>query len=214
MERWAIGWIVSNSDPLIGAFDYSELPQIAEEQRGLNFALRAILGNKMAQIIIETQAIAGYELPPDARKGFLAFHKFITDPEPYYISKWRASKETEHWYHRHVNGVLGDVQSAVARAYYHSDRMAKIEDALLRAIEQVDYKSRLGNSVFAIGNTPKWDFEYQAFVLATRSALDYLRRALSDCPSRPCFSGNHQSHGEGTFSGRRLVSKQTSAGRT
>lgn len=141
--------------------------------------LRAILGNEMAQIIIETQAIAGHELPPDARKGFLAFHKFITDSEPNYISKWRASKETEHWYHRHVNGVLGDVQSAVARAYYHSDRMANIEDALLRAIEQVDYKSRLGNSVFAIGNTPKWDFEYQAFVLATRSALDYLRRALS-----------------------------------
>ena len=28
-------------------------------------------------------------------------------------------------------------------------------------------------------HTPKWDFEYQAFVLATRSALDYLRRALS-----------------------------------
>jgi len=141
--------------------------------------LRSILGSEMAQIIIDTQAIAGYELPPDARKGFLAFHKFITDPVPNYISTWRASKATEHWYHRHVNGILGDVQSAVRRAYYHRERMAKIEDALLRAIEQVDYKSRLGNSTFALGGTHKWDFEYQGFVLATRSALDYLRRALS-----------------------------------
>jgi hypothetical protein len=141
--------------------------------------LRSILGNEMAQIIMETQAIAGYELPPEARRGFLLFHKFITDPVPSYISAWRASKQTEHWYHRHVNGILGDVQGAVARAYYHRDRMAQIESALLSAIERVDYRSKLGNSTFGLGSTLKWDFEYQAFVLATRSALDYLRRALS-----------------------------------
>jgi hypothetical protein len=142
-------------------------------------SLRVILGSEMAQIIIETQAIAGYELPPEARKGFLAFHKFVTDPVPNYISKWRASTATEHWYHRHVNGILGDVQSAVRRAFYHRDRMAEIEGALLSAIDKDDYKSRLGNSTFALGSTHKWDFEYQAFVLAIRSALDYLRRALS-----------------------------------
>jgi hypothetical protein len=141
--------------------------------------LRAILGSEMAQIIIDTQAIAGYELPPEARNGFLAFHKFITDPVPNYISTWRASTATEHWYHRHVNGILGDVQSAIRRAFYHRDRMAEIEGALLNAIDKVDYKSRLGNSTFALGSTHKWDFEYQAFVLAIRSALDYLRRALS-----------------------------------
>ena len=74
----------------------------------LEATLTAILGNEMAQINFDTQAIAGYDLPPEARTGFLAFHKFITDPAPNYISDWRASKETEHCYHRHVNGVLGD----------------------------------------------------------------------------------------------------------
>jgi hypothetical protein len=133
----------------------------------------------MAQIIIDTQAIAGYELPVEVRKDFLSFHKFITDPVPSYIAKWRASPTTEHWYHRHVNGILGDVQSAVRRVFYHRSRMMEIEHALLRAIENVDYRSRLGNAVIALGHTPKWDFEYQGFVLATRSALDYLRRALS-----------------------------------
>jgi hypothetical protein len=141
--------------------------------------LKELLGDDMAQIVIDTQAIAGCELPAEARRGFLAFHKFITEPVPDYISRWRASPTKEHWYHRHVNGVLGDVQSAVQRAFYHRDRMTEIEEALLQAIEKVDYKSRLGNSTFALGHTPKWDFEYQAFVLATRSALDYLRRALS-----------------------------------
>ena len=141
--------------------------------------LRAVLGAELAQIITETQAIAGYDLPPDARSGFLQFHKFITDPVPGYIAAWRSSPGTEHWYHRHVNGVLGDVQNAVRRAFYHRDRMAEIEEALLRAIEKVDYRSKLGNSTCALGHTPKWDFEYQAFVLAIRSALDYLRRALS-----------------------------------
>lgn len=141
--------------------------------------LRAVLGTELAQIITETQAIAGYELPLEARSGFLQFHRFITDPVPSYIAAWRASPTKEHWYHRHVNGVLGDVQNAVRRAFYHRDRMAEIEEALLRAIEKVDYRSKLGNSTCALGHTPKWDFEYQAFVLATRSALDYLRRALS-----------------------------------
>jgi len=141
--------------------------------------LKAILGPEMAQIIIDTQAIAGYELPIETQKGFLFFHEFVTDPVPGYIAKWRASPTTEHWYHRHVNGILGDVHSAVRRVFYHRGRMMEIEDTLLQAIESVDYKSRLGNAVFALGNTPKWDFEYQAFVLATRSALDYLRRALS-----------------------------------
>lgn len=57
--------------------------------------------------------------------------------------------------------------------------MAQIERELLGAIESVDYRSKLGNATFAIGNTLKWDFEYRSFVLATRSALDYLRRSLS-----------------------------------
>src|ERR1700733_2443762 len=141
--------------------------------------LKAILGPEMAQIIIDTQAIAGYELPIETQKGFLFFHEFVTDPVPGYIAKWRASPTTEHCCHRPVNGILGDVHSAVRRVFYHRGRMMEIEDTLLQAIESVDYKSRLGNAVFALGNTPKWDFEYQAFVLATRSALDYLRRALS-----------------------------------
>jgi len=140
--------------------------------------LRATFGT-MGQLIVDIQAIAGYELPLEARRAFLSFHKFVTDPVPNYAAEWRSSPATEHWYHRHVNGVLGDVQSAVARAFYHRDRMAEIEGALLRAIEKVDYKSLLGNSSCGFGSTLKWDFEYQAFVLATRSALDYLCRALS-----------------------------------
>src|SRR5580692_9549210 len=99
--------------------------------------LRTVLGTDLAQIISETQAIAGYELPPQTRRGFLLFHQFVTDPVPRYIAEWRASPTAEHWYHRHVNGVLGDVQNAVRRAFYHRDRMAEIEEALLRAIEKV-----------------------------------------------------------------------------
>ena len=141
--------------------------------------LKTILGPEMAKIVIDTQVIAGYDLPMEARKGFLSFHKFITDPVPEYIANWRSSPSTEHWYHRHVNGILGDVQSAVRRTFYHRDRMVEIEEALLRAIEDVDYRGKLGDAVLALGHTPKWDFEYQAFVLATRSALDYMRRAIS-----------------------------------
>jgi hypothetical protein len=84
--------------------------------------LQTVLGTDLAQIISETQAIAGYELPPQARRGFLLFHQFITDPVPSYIAGWRASPTAEHWCQRHVNGVLGDVQNAVRRVFYHRPR--------------------------------------------------------------------------------------------
>jgi hypothetical protein len=57
--------------------------------------------------------------------------------------------------------------------------LLEIEAQILAELETHDYKVALKNCIVALPNTRKWDFEYQAFVLAVRRCLDYLTRALA-----------------------------------
>ncbi len=123
-------------------------------------------------------SVAGFKLSESDRKPFLYFHKYITDPQPRFITDWRSDKKLEKWYHRLVNGVLGDTQNTFACIVYHYERLCNIEKSVMELVEQYDYKKVLGNSTMALGNTLVWDFEYQAFILAFRRCLDYLARAL------------------------------------
>ncbi len=126
------------------------------------------------------QALADYDIPVVHRTAFIDFHHFITTPQPNYISAWRADPKAEQkWYRTHVNGILGDVRGALAAAHYHRGNLATIEDAVTQTINESDFATRMGNSTMGLGGTRKMDFEYQAFVLACRRALEYLAGALS-----------------------------------
>jgi hypothetical protein len=127
------------------------------------------------------RSIASYELSASARKSFLAFHSFVTgDPPPQYITRWRSDADLEHWYKDHVGGILDNVQNALAAAYYHRDRLVSIESALNSILKRIDFQSAIPReSTVAVGGTLKLDFEYQAFVLASRRCLDYMTRALA-----------------------------------
>ena len=124
--------------------------------------------------------IANYDIPEPHPAPFLRFHSFITAPQPAYITAWRSDEKLERkWYHGHVNGVLGDVRGALAAAHYHMANLAALENAVTNVLAGSDYADRLGNSTMGLGGTRKLDFEYQAFVLACRRALDYLAGALA-----------------------------------
>ncbi len=126
------------------------------------------------------EQVTAYQLSQTARRPFLKFHSCITtDPPPDYIVRWRAEPKLEHWYHRHVNGILGDTQNALACVYYHQEQMLDLESRVLAELSKHNYMSLLGATVVGVPNTQKWDFEYQAFVLAVRRCLDYLARALA-----------------------------------
>ena len=125
------------------------------------------------------KSIAGYELSPADRQGFLYFHNYITNPQPEFMSIWRNNSREEYWYHRMTNGLLGDVQNAFAGALYHCQQLRDIEQAVMVAIEKYNYRQALINSTIGGGNTLKLDFEYQAFVLAARRTLEYLTRTMS-----------------------------------
>ncbi|NBS15819.1 MAG: hypothetical protein EBT06_03965 [Gammaproteobacteria bacterium] len=124
-------------------------------------------------------SIAGFELLTVDRQPFLYFHNYVTNPQPEFITKWRSDPQLEKWYHRFVNGFLGDVQNTFACVLYHYRRLKAIESAVIEEIEKFDYRRVIGNSTIALGNTLAWDFEYQAFILAYRRCLDYLARAVS-----------------------------------
>jgi len=142
-------------------------------------ALGSNLSNpEIRECIKEVQKIAGYELNSSTQEAFQYINDFITNPQPDFITEWRENESQEKWYHRFTNGFLGDVQNTIACVHYHYDNLAKIEKAVIEKIEPYNYKSILGDSLLAFGNTLKWDFEYQAFVLAFRRCLDYLARAI------------------------------------
>lgn len=125
------------------------------------------------------KSIVGYELSPADRQGFLYFHNFISNPEPDFITLWRSQPREEYWYHRMVNGMLGDVQNSLAGALYHCQQLRDLEIEVMAAIEKFNYRQVLVNSTIGGGNTLKLDFEYQAFVLAARRTLEYLTRTMS-----------------------------------
>lgn len=126
------------------------------------------------------RSIADYDIPQAKQAPFLGFHNFITDPQPSYVTAWRSDERLERkWYHAHVNGVLGDLRGALAAAHYHQNNLAALEDAVTQVLTGSQFAERMGNATMALGGTRKLDFEYQAFVLACRRALDYLAGALA-----------------------------------
>lgn len=124
------------------------------------------------------ESITGYQLSATDRQPFLYFHNYLTNPEPTFITEWRADPALEKWYHRFVNAFLMDLQNTLACVIYHHERLKAIETAVIENIEKFNYRKVVGNSTVTLGNTLIWDFEYQAFILAYRRCLDYLARAI------------------------------------
>lgn len=130
--------------------------------------------------INEVEAIAGYSLSNHQRSPFLEFHRFITsEPPPRFVAHWRTEPSLEHWYHSHVNGILGHVQNGMACVYYHHDNLVALEARVGAVIERSGVRDVIRNSTIGLGNTLRLDAEYQAFVLAVRRTLDYLARGLA-----------------------------------
>ena len=125
------------------------------------------------------RSLADYDIPEAYAGPFQRFHRFVTDPQPSYIAIWRADEKLEsRWYRRHVDGVLSDVRAGLAAAHYHRENLAKLEDAVTGILAESDFAARMGDATLALGATRKMDFEYQAFVLSCRRALDYLAGAV------------------------------------
>jgi hypothetical protein len=140
--------------------------------------LNTVFDPEVQGLIAAIRGVADFDIPKERTRSFLRFHGFISSPLAKYIAIWRQEKKSEQrWYHRHVNGVLGDVRGALAAAHYHAERLKEIETKLNEILANTKLKQP--GSTIGLGGTRILDIEYQAFVLACRRALDYLASALS-----------------------------------
>jgi hypothetical protein len=125
--------------------------------------------------IQDAQEVLAFDVPEPDLPSFRVFHDFITNPQPRFITEWRASPRDEKWYIALVEGVNGATRNAYACVAYHLQRLSDLETDVMERISKRNYAPALANnSTIALGNTLIWDFEYQAFVFAYRRCLDYL----------------------------------------
>jgi hypothetical protein len=129
--------------------------------------------------IQDAQEVLAFGLPESERTSFLLFHDFITNPQPRFITEWRASLREERWYHALLNGLNWATRNAYSCVIYYCQRLSDLESEVMDKISKRNYASALGNSIVGIGNTHVWDFEYQAFIFAYRRCLDYMTRGLA-----------------------------------
>ena len=148
-------------------------------QEFVKSGLNMFFSPEMQDCLAKVREIAGYELSPQNRVPFLLFHKFITEPQPDFISKLRSDPKKEHWYHDLVNGILGNVRSSFSCVLYHQDRVVQLEQMLMEVLEEHNIKGLPKNGSLGLGGTTVLDFEYQAYVLAFRRCLDQFAWALA-----------------------------------
>lgn len=143
-----------------------------------NKMIDRIIDPEIQECLSSVDSIVGFKLSKEDEQPFLYFHNYINNTQLQFISSWLSDSRLEIWYHRLTEGFLGNVYNAFACVLYHHERLRAIETAVIENVEKYNYRKVLGKSTLAIGNSLKWDFEYQAFILAYRRCLDYLTRAI------------------------------------
>ena len=149
-----------------------------ETREFLDQSIALLASEEMRKFWVCIREAAGFHLSSAECEPFLAFHRFVTEPEPQFITAWRADPKKERWYRLLVNGV-GNVESSFACVRYHQERVRSIEAAAHACFEDAGVRDRLGSATVGGGNTLALDFGYQAYVLAYRRCLDHLARALA-----------------------------------
>ncbi|WP_077145898.1 hypothetical protein [Sphingopyxis sp. KK2] len=141
--------------------------------------LRLLLGDDISTAIEEIASVADFEMSAAYNRPFVEFIAWV-NTRPEFIALWRSDPATEQRrYVRFMTGLEAS-RDALRACVYHLGRIQEIEDALHLILARFDFsKSVHPNSVAGIGNTRRWAFEYQAFVLAYRRALDSLTWGIS-----------------------------------
>ncbi|MEN9317048.1 MAG: hypothetical protein RIS35_3441, partial [Pseudomonadota bacterium] len=99
-----------------------------ETREFMDQSIALMASEEMRKFWVCIREAAGFHLSSAECEPFLAFHRFVTEPEPQFITAWRADPKKERWYRLLVNGV-GNVESSFACVRYHQERVRSIEAA-------------------------------------------------------------------------------------
>jgi hypothetical protein len=144
------------------------------------------LPQELRDYIRKMEEVFGYDLPAGEGEIFERARQWLLRDPPTERTKvlrgkeGRASKNPH--YRRLVDGVWphGNIHRGLIRAQYHQDRACQMEGQfgrIARETNVADLLRRMGGAVGG-GNTVALDSEYQAFILAVRSTLDYLTNSV------------------------------------
>jgi len=147
------------------------------DERGRILAL--VMGESFASADKAIRSIADFDVSSDESRPFVEFIQWV-NTNPRFISFWRSDADREA---KHYSGFMGGIEACRAgygASSYHLQRIREIETAVYAVLESFDlHKSVPKNTVTTIGSLRRCDYEYQAFVMAYRRALDGFAWGLS-----------------------------------
>lgn len=142
-------------------------------------SLAVFLGDDVAKAISQIAEIADFEMSDAANEPFVKFTEWINS-RPGFIDAWRSDPVLERKFYMRLMSGVEAARDGYRAAVYHLERLREMEDQLYAVLAEFDFSNSIPpNSVMAIGNTRRWSFEYQAFVIDYRRALDGLAWGLS-----------------------------------
>ena len=169
------------------------------------------LSDRAGPFFAALQHLAGFELPPDSRRRFLALHASLTAmPRPPLLARLTIEGGSrKDWLTPLTEAVLGHVQEGLAAYHYHLSNIELIEHEITALAQrslaelQIPTPSAIGG-----GNTRRLNFEYQAFVFAARRTMEYLAGGSCSRGTRTCL--RRQRSGSGPLVCRPGVRSSTS----
>lgn len=142
-------------------------------------ALHLFFGELFSSTDAAVRAVADYAVPASEDAAFVAFIEWI-NAKPKFIIDWRSDPETERRrYLRFMQG-LDACRAGYAASSYHLQRVKAVEEQVHDILKGVDFSTEFRpGTVATLGTMRCFDFEYQAFVMAYRRALDGFSWGLS-----------------------------------
>lgn len=129
-------------------------------------------------------AVAGFDLPAASQERFSGVHRHLTTiPPPETLRRLVPPGDGRpDWLGRLTTKILDNVQEGVGACHYHLQAIRAIESDLhSRALAELARLNLPTTSNFGVGggNTRRLNYEYQAFLLATRRTLEYFAGSVA-----------------------------------
>jgi hypothetical protein len=153
--------------------------QSSDPTRTRELMLRLWLGKEFAAADSAILEVADFSVSLEEDRPFVEFIKWLNS-RPEFIVDWRADPQKEKACFLRFMSGLEACRVGYAACAFHLHRLSEIEGAIHAVLERFDFTKTIPrNGVATLGGMRRFDFEYQAFVMAYRRSLDGFAWGLS-----------------------------------
>jgi hypothetical protein len=127
----------------------------------------------------QLRALLGFDLPKDETNVVAALHRHVYGPQGTFKREDRlASEEEQERYLLFVECCIASVGQAYRLAAFRRDQIALLEEKADSIIKELWPSTGIQAGAVTIGHSTRFDGEYQSFLFASRSCLDYYDRGI------------------------------------